>query len=87
LLFTRLVTHYWKNGAFLEEEQLIRNASKLNDIPGILIHGRHDMSSPLETAWRLHKNWRGSSLKITEDAGHGGQPMLESIVDAINRPK
>lgn len=87
LLFTRLVTHYWKNGAFLEEEQLIRNASKLNDIPGILIHGRHDISSPLETAWRLHKNWRGSSLKITEDAGHGGQPMLESIVDAINRPK
>ncbi len=86
LLFTRIVTHYWKNAAFLEEEQLICNASLLDDIPGELIHGRHDISSPLETAWRLHKNWRGSRLNIVEDAGHGGQPMLESIVDAVNRP-
>lgn len=82
LLFTRLVTHYWSHAAFLEEDQLIRNAHLLDDIPGVLIHGRYDVSSPLETAWRLHENWKGSRLEIVEDAGHGGQTMLERIIEA-----
>lgn len=34
LLFTRLVTHYWRHAAFLSEDQLIGNAFLLNDIPG-----------------------------------------------------
>jgi proline iminopeptidase len=84
LLFTRLVTHYWNHAAFLEDEQLIRHANLLDDIPGVLIHGRYDISSPLETAWRLHQNWSGSRLEIIENAGHGGQAMLERIVAATN---
>lgn len=51
--FARLVTHYWRHAAFLDEDQLLLNASILNGIPGVLIHGRQDVSSPLETAWRL----------------------------------
>jgi proline iminopeptidase len=85
LLFTRLVTHYWRNAAFLGEDQLIRNASVLNGIPGILLHGRYDVSSPLETAWRLHQAWRGSALEIIDDAGHGGGAMPDRIVEAIQR--
>jgi proline iminopeptidase len=85
LLFTRLVTHYWRHAAFLPEDQLIRNASKLNDIPGILLHGRYDISSPVETAWRLHYAWRGSELHIIDDAGHGGGEMPGRIVEAMNR--
>jgi proline iminopeptidase len=50
LRFARLVTHYWRHAAFLEEDQLIRDAPKLNGIPGALIHGRYDVSSPLVTA-------------------------------------
>jgi proline iminopeptidase len=84
LLFTRLVTHYWSHAAFLEEDQLIDNAHLLNDIPGVLIHGRYDVSSPLEVAWRLHRNWKGSRLEIVEDTGHGGQAMLERIIEATN---
>jgi proline iminopeptidase len=84
LLFTRLVTHYWKHAAFLSEEQLIRNVSLLNDIPGMLLHGRYDLSSPLETAWRLHKGWRGSELRIVDDAGHGDGSMPQSIVAAMS---
>jgi hypothetical protein len=40
--------------------------------------------SPLETAWRLHANWRSSRLEIVEDAGHGGEAMLERIVAATS---
>ena len=85
LLFTRLVTHYWRHAAFLGEDQLIRNASVLDGIPGVLLHGRYDISSPLETAWRLHHAWQGSVLDIIDDAGHGGGAMPESIVAAMSR--
>ena len=71
LRFARLVTHYWRHAAFLEEDQLIRDAATLNGIPGVLIHGRYDVSSPLETAWRLSRNWTTSRLQVLDDAGHG----------------
>lgn len=85
LLFTRLVTHYWGHAAFLPDDQLIRNAALLNDTPGVLLHGRYDISSPLETAWRLHRAWQGSVLRSIDDAGHGGGALTESIVEAMNQ--
>lgn len=84
LRFARLVTHYWANAAFLEDEQLIRNASILNGIPGSLIHGRYDVSSPLETAWRLSKNWSSSRLHVLEEAGHGGgDSFIDEVASAL----
>lgn len=86
LCFARLVTHYWKNAAFLDDEQLIRNASILNGIPGELIHGRYDVSSPLDTAWRLSKKWVTSRLRVLDDAGHGGSESFgDAIADALYR--
>lgn len=85
--FARLVTHYWRHAAFLEDEQLIRDASKLNGIPGVLIHGRYDVSSPLETPWRLSRNWTTSHLHILPDAGHGGgdsfYPTIQSALQSF----
>lgn len=72
LRFARLVTHYWRNAAFLEENQLIRDAARLDGIPGVLVHGRFDVSGPLVTAWELSRRWRSSRLHILDDAGHGG---------------
>lgn len=85
LRFARLVTHYWRHFAFLEEDQLLRNAATLNDIPGVLIHGRYDVSSPLETAWRLSQRWTASRLHVLDDAGHGGgDTLVPTIVGALN---
>jgi proline iminopeptidase len=85
LRFARLVTHYWRHAAFLAEDQLIRDAAKLNGIPGVLIHGRYDVSGPLETAWRLSQRWAGSRLHILDDAGHGGgNEFMPLIVGALN---
>jgi proline iminopeptidase len=84
LRFARLVTHYWRHGAFLEEDQLLREASRLNGIPGVLIHGRYDVSSPLETAWQLSQRWTTGRLQVLEDAGHGGgETFLAAIGDAL----
>jgi proline iminopeptidase len=57
----------------------------LDGIPGVLIHGRYDVSSPLETAWRLSQRWRTSRLHVLEDAGHGGgDSLVAAIVGALN---
>ncbi|HVB65247.1 MAG TPA: prolyl aminopeptidase [Nitrolancea sp.] len=86
LRFARLVTHYWSNDAFLGEDQLIRDAGILNGIPGVLICGRYDVSSPLVTAWSISKNWTTSKLHILDDAGHGGGETFYSVVnDALAR--
>jgi proline iminopeptidase len=85
LRFARLVTHYWRHAAFLEDEQLLHNAASLSGIPGVLIHGRYDVSSPMETAWQLHKRWDGSDLQIVEDAGHGLGSLPERVIAALNR--
>lgn len=83
LRFARLVTHYWRNAAFLDDEQLIRDASLLNGIPGELINGRYDVSTPLETAWRLSENWRTAGLCVLDDVGHGGGLLANAVTAAI----
>jgi proline iminopeptidase len=85
LRFARLVTHYWSNAAFLGEDQLLQNVATLNGIPGILIHGRYDVSSPLVTAWRLSQSWSTSRLHVLGDAGHGdGDSFLPTLIGALN---
>ena len=84
LRFARLVTHYWSHHAFLSDDQLIREASRLDGIPGVMLHGRYDVSSPLETAWRLARGWSTGELRVLEDAGHGGgDSLVESVIDGL----
>lgn len=70
LAFVRICTHYLRHGAWLEEGALIRDARRLAGIPGVLIHGRRDMTCPLDTAWALAHAWPGAELVVLEDAGH-----------------
>lgn len=80
--FARLVTHYWRHAAFLDDEILIRDSGYLIDLPGVLIHGRFDVSGPLETAWRLHRAWPSSQLVILDDVGHGAGESFPGAVTA-----
>jgi proline iminopeptidase len=72
LAFVRICTHYVAHDAWLDEGQLIRDANLLAGIPGVLIHGRLDLSSPLDTAWELAEAWPGARLVVLDDAGHQG---------------
>jgi len=49
LAFVRICTHYFAHNAWLEDEQILRNAERLRGVPGVLIHGRLDLSGPLLT--------------------------------------
>jgi proline iminopeptidase len=84
LAFVRICTHYFAHHAWLDDEQLLRNAHRLKGIPGVLIHGRLDLSGPLLTAWELAQAWPDAELKIIDDSGHTGSPaMAEAIAHAI----
>jgi proline iminopeptidase len=76
LAFTRICAHYCSNGAWLEEGVLIRDAGRLAGIPGVLIHGRFDISSPLDSAWELARAWPGAQLVVVDDAGHTGSDAM-----------
>ena len=81
---TRLVTHYWGNGCFLADGQILNGMPRLAEIPAVLIHGRYDVSGPLDTAWHLHRAWPGSKLVVLDDAGHGGGGFQDEIIAALD---
>jgi proline iminopeptidase len=82
----RICAHYFSNGAFLEDGQLIREAGRLAGIPGVLVHGRLDMNAPVEGAWELARAWPDAQLLVAEDAGHfDSEAKLRYIREAISR--
>lgn len=85
LTFARLVTHYWSHDCFLLDGALMAGMPRLASIPAILIHGRWDISSPLDTAWALHQAWPTSELQILEGAGHGGMGFSEAMRSALDK--
>eukprot|EP01089_Gocevia_fonbrunei_P015161 TRINITY_DN4360_c0_g1_i2.p1 TRINITY_DN4360_c0_g1~~TRINITY_DN4360_c0_g1_i2.p1 ORF type:complete len:143 (+),score=33.02 TRINITY_DN4360_c0_g1_i2:555-983(+) len=71
LAFASIECHYFVNGGFFSEDgEIINNASKIKDIPGIIVQGRYDVVCPAITAHDLHKAWPNSKLVIVPDAGH-----------------
>ena len=79
-------TRVFAHGAWLEEGALLRDTGRLIGIPGALIHGRLDLSAPLDTAWELARAWPGADLVALADSGHkGSDSMREALRDALER--
>ncbi|MCP3675093.1 MAG: prolyl aminopeptidase [Gammaproteobacteria bacterium] len=76
--------HYFVNKCFISENQVLENIDKINNIPGIIVHGRYDIICPLENAWSLHHAWPVSELHIVRDAGHsaGEAGNIDALVRA-----
>lgn len=72
LAFARIENHYFVNDGFFEPEQLIAGATRLRDIPGVIVQGRYDVATPAATAWALHKAWPEAAFVLVPDAGHAG---------------
>ncbi|WP_144223925.1 prolyl aminopeptidase [Mesorhizobium amorphae] len=85
--FARIENHYFVHGGWLEEGQLLRDAHRLKDIPGTIIHGRYDMPCPAKYAWLLHKAWPKADFHLIEGAGHAySEPgILDSLIRATDR--
>jgi len=76
-------THYFLNDCFLEPDQVLKNASALKEMPGIIVHGRFDVLCPMENAMSLHEAWPSSQLYIVREAGHSATEP--AIIDALIR--
>ncbi len=81
--FARQVTHCWRNNSWLADDEIIDNAAQLAGIPGALVHGRLDISGPLDNAWRLKQAWPDAELVIVDDEGHGGPAMATHWMRAL----
>jgi proline iminopeptidase len=75
LAFVRICAHYYAHAAWLDEGAVIRDAGRLAGIPGVLIHGRLDLSCPVVTAWELARAWPGAELLIDDNSGHRGSDI------------
>ncbi|MGB3166169.1 MAG: prolyl aminopeptidase [Alteraurantiacibacter sp.] len=81
--FARICAKFFLEDFYLEEAQLLANADRLRDIPGIIVQGRHDICTPPTSAWALKKAWPEADLRIVHDAGHSaGEP---GIIDGLVR--
>jgi proline iminopeptidase len=83
-VFARLVTHYWSNGCFLDQAPIAAGMDRIARIPAVLVHGRYDVSGPLDTAWDLHRAWPASRLVVLGGAGHGGAEMIDTLMEALD---
>jgi proline iminopeptidase len=82
----RTCAHYFSQGGFLEDRELIREAGRLAGIPGVLVHGRLDMNGSVRSVWELSAAWPDAELLIVEDAGHlGSETWTRHVRGAIDR--
>jgi len=87
LAFARIENHYFVNGGFFEEEnQLLRDAHRIADIPGVIVHGRYDVVCPVANAWELHQAWPKSQLVITPASGHSAFELenIDALITATD---
>jgi proline iminopeptidase len=86
LAFARIVTHYVREDAWLEDGILLRDATALAETPGILVNGRFDFQAPIANAYELKRVWPRAELVIVDDAGHGTNTDLSrELVRATDR--
>ena len=85
--FARIECHYFVHGGFFDhDDQLLRHADRIRDIPGVIVHGRYDVICPARNAWELARAWPAAELCIVPDAGHsafepGNQDALLAATD------
>ena len=88
LAFARIECHYFIHGGFFDpDDQLIRAALRLKQIPGVIVHGRYDVVTPAKIAVDLARAWPEAELRIVADAGHAmtESGIVHELVTATNR--
>lgn len=87
LAFARIENHYFVHHGFFEEGQLLRDAARLQGIPGVIVQGRYDVCTPAKTAWELHRAWPSAQFHLVPQAGHAYKEpgILDQLIRATDR--
>jgi len=62
--------HYFCNDCFMRPGQLLAEAGRLADIPGLIVQGRYDLLCPPATSHALAAVWPAARVRLVEGAGH-----------------
>lgn len=85
MTFARLCAHYFSHAAWLEDDQLLTDAGRLADIPGVMIHGRFDLGGPPDVPWLLAQAWPAAELHLVGTGHTGGAEMTRQMLAALTR--
>ena len=80
IAFVRICAHYFANEGWLAEGEILSQAGKLRAIPGVIIHGRLDLSCPIASAWELARAWPEARFHAVRDMGHQGNPSMRNLM-------
>ncbi|MDO5638750.1 MAG: prolyl aminopeptidase [Neisseria sp.] len=79
LAVARIENHYFVHSGWLGGERaLLNHIGKIRDIPAVIVQGRYDMCTPMQSAWDLHRAWPQADLRIVQ----GGHAAMEGDVAA-----
>ena len=79
---TWLVTQLLDSGCSLAGAQLLTGLTRPAAIPAVPIHGRHDVSDPLDTPGRCIKHGRAAASSL--DARNGGGNFPDELRTALD---
>lgn len=88
LAFARIECHYFVNsGFFAEDGWLLSRAHRLRGIPGVIVHGRYDVVTPIKSAVDLKAVWPEAEVHVVADAGHAmTEPgIVHELISATRR--
>ena len=79
----RVYAHYDRNRYFINENQILRNADKIKNIPLIIAHNRMAFCCPVKQAWDLYQALPHADFKICADYGHSTPKLLREVKKMI----
>lgn len=85
--FSRLESHYFINGGFLDSDGwILQNKHRIAHISADIVQGRYDLICPPLSAYRLAEGWAGAQLRMINLAGHAlSEPGIsEALVQAMD---
>jgi proline iminopeptidase len=83
--------HYFANDCFMQPNQLMNEAGRLAEIPGIIVQGRYDLLCPPATSHALGAVWPRAEIRFVEGAGHTlydpgvRDAVMKAIADMASR--
>ncbi|BBL56930.1 prolyl aminopeptidase [Methylomonas koyamae] len=82
----KMELHYAAHDYFISENQVLADCAGLGGIPAIIIHGRNDLTCPIESGWRLHRALPQAHFRVLPNAGHiaRGDEMIDALVSATD---
>jgi proline iminopeptidase len=74
-------THYAQHRYFIDDNEILDRITNLPELPVTIVHGRFDLTCPLESAWLLHSAIPGSRFVEVPEAGHLlDEPAMTSVL-------